>query len=209
MHLRGKWLIEVGEMSSISKADTAALKLFLTQREERYTPKYARNEVIEPRQCLFIGTTNASAYLRDETGGRRFWPVLTTTIDTDALAEDRDQLFAEALAAFRAGEPWWPDAEFEAAHVKPEQDKRFIADEWENLIRTWLEPGVDQHGCHRPARTRCTVAEAAIEAVKLENTGRLGTTDQRRITSALERLGWSARRDNRGRWWEAPASPVT
>ena len=190
MHLRGKWLIEVGEMSAIGKAEAGALKAFLTQREERFIPKYGRNEVHEPRQCVFIGTTNKTAYLRDETGGRRFWPVKVGTIDTDALAKERDQLFAEAMVAYLRGERWWPSAELEREHIQPEQEARFEVDAWEQAISFWLM-----------GKTQTTLLVVAREALFID-LPKIGTADQRRIAAILERLGWSrGGRTTAGRPW--------
>jgi hypothetical protein len=187
-HLNGKWLIEVAEMSALDKAEAAALKAFVTRSEERYRPSYGRKEVIEPRQCVFIGTTNKATYLRDETGGRRFWPVKVGTIDTAALAKDRDQLFAEALHLYRDGAAWWPTADFEATHVRAEQEARYETDAWEQPIAAWLDDW--QKGSDTAkAKSPVTVMNIARNALFID-VPKLGTADQRRIAAALERLGW-------------------
>lgn len=187
-HLRGKWLIEIAEMHALSKAGNAALKSFLTRTVERYRPTYGRREAVEPRQCVFIGTQNLNTYLHDETGGRRYWPVRVTSIDTDALAHDRDQLFAEALHRYREGERWWPDGDFEAEHIRPQQEERFEGDAWEELIRPWLNQLTAR--CKSGIPARATVAEVAVSALGFTS-DRLGTSDQRRIAACMERAGWS------------------
>jgi len=177
-HLRGKWLIEVAEMHAMSKAEVAQFKAFVTRTTERYRPSYGRKEVVEQRQCTFVGTTNKSVYLRDETGGRRFWPIVTAKIDIAALQRDTDQLFAEAVQAYHQGEKWWPDRRFEAEHMAAEQEARYEADAWEEVIAEWLA-----------RKDRVTVYQVAFEALHFE-TSRIGTADQRRIIAILQRRGW-------------------
>ena len=196
-YLRGKWLVEVAEMHAFTKAEAAQLKAFVTRQIENYRPPYGRREVHEPRQCVFVGTTNQEAYLRDETGGRRFWPVWVREIAIDDLARDRDQLFAEAVQAFSAGEAWWPDKDFEAEHIAPEQEARYEADAWEPMIEEWLT-----------YRNETTVGEVAMGALNFERP-KLGTADQRRVTAILVRLEWT-RSEKRGaggaRTWVRKAS---
>jgi predicted P-loop ATPase len=191
-HVRGKWLIEVAELSATSRAEAEALKAFVTRPIERYRPSYGRKEVIEPRQCVFVGTTNKSTYLRDETGARRFWPVKVGRIDIEALRHDRDQLFAEAVQRYRAGERWWPDAAFESEHIRPAQDDRFEADPWEEAIATYAT---------RLPRVR--VVDVACDALFLEK-AKVGTAEQRRISAVLIKLGWKSKRDEKGRWYVRP-----
>lgn len=195
-HLRDKWLIEVSEMHAMNRAEATLLKSFISRTVERYRPSYGRMEVSEPRQCVFVGTTNMEQYLRDPTGGRRFWPVkvgVSGRIQLDLLADYRDQLFAEAVECFNAGDRWWPDQSFERELIKPEQSARYAGDIWEDRVEEYLV-----------GKLRVTVPQIARE--------KLGFVDKElrqehlvRISSILRDLNWVPKRSGRERYWEKVA----
>jgi predicted P-loop ATPase len=130
LQLAGAWIIELAELDSISRADVSRIKAFMSRTTDRFRPPYGRRVVEQPRQCVFAGTVNGNEYLRDETGGRRFWPIACSSIDIDELAVDRDQLWAEARDRYAAAEPWWLDTDELISDAAEEQDARYRADPW-------------------------------------------------------------------------------
>ena len=112
MQIQGPMLIEMAELSNLSRAEVEDVKQFLSTQEDRFRPPYGRNDIFCPRRCVFVGTTNETNYLRDSTGARRFWPVSVNKIDLQKLSSMRDQLWAEAVELYRIGYNWWlSDAE--------------------------------------------------------------------------------------------------
>jgi putative DNA primase/helicase len=92
MQTSGVWIIELSELDSLSHADVARIKAFISRTTDHFRPPYGMRLVESPRPCVFAGTVNRRKYRRDETGGRRFWPVSCGRIDIESLARDRDQL---------------------------------------------------------------------------------------------------------------------
>ena len=101
--MQGKWIMEIPELSGFNRGDVRTIKAFISRQEDRARLAYARRAGNFPRQCIFIGSTNDREYLKDDTGGRRWWPVYCSIeeIDTNRLLGDVDQIWAEALHLYR------------------------------------------------------------------------------------------------------------
>jgi len=141
MQTRGVWVIEIAELESLSRSDVGKIKAFMSRATDRFRPPYGKRLIESPRQCVFAGSVNHGTYLRDETGGRRFWPVecKAPAIDVDGLAECRDQLWAEATALYFDGKPWWLDSVALNREAASEQSDRYEGDPWDELILKWIE----------------------------------------------------------------------
>lgn len=114
--LQGTWLVEVAELDAFRGSDVSRIKQFLSVRTDKFRKAYGRNTGEYPRSCVFFGTTNASEYLRDKTGNRRFWPIDTSVQPAtknifNQLQNERDQLWAEAFVRWQAGEPLYLEGE--------------------------------------------------------------------------------------------------
>ena len=199
-HLRGKWLVEISELAAFSKAETEALKAFITRREERYRPPYrpARRgrEAAMPVHRHHQSRTRTSR-TRPAAGasGRSSAPA----IDVAGLARRRDQLFAEAVVRFRRGERWWPNAAFEKEHIKPEQDDRYEGDPWEKPIADYLAGLIKAH-LKLPLLNRgpleTYVLDIARDGLNFDADAKVGTRDQHRIIAILFKQGWRRGKHN-------------
>jgi len=193
--LEGAWIYELGELDAMRKADARALKAFVSSQVDSYRPSYGRNVRDTPRTTVFVGTTNDHEFLVDATGSRRYLVAEVGQCYPEQLAEDRDQLWAEAVALYRSGEPWYLDAASEAA--REEQAETFApVDSWDTAISSWAK---QQHSAFALARVW-------IDALGHERTN-ASRADDMRMATILRRHGYAKRREVRadGRrevlWW--------
>lgn len=170
MVLHAKFLLEISELDSFSKAEASTIKRIVSAQFDRFRAPYAKLVKDYQRRCIFVGTTNESLYLKDHTGGRRFWPITTKHIDVDAIKEDRDQLFAEALHRIKNGEKWWVVPEEKTKEV---QELRRQTDEWEDIIESFLYD-----------KPQVTLKQVALDALHIEP-AKLDIGTQRRIGRIL------------------------
>lgn len=200
LQLRGVWIVELSELDVLNRAELARAKAFLSQQTERFRLPYGRRLVQVPRQCVFLGTTNADSWLKDETGGRRFWPVRCRQINLEGLRRDRDQLWAEALHFCRAGATWWLDDAEVVQDAIEEQKGRYQADVWQDTIAKWLEAPcsrLDERG--RPVAPFDPNSDSlSIGDVLHHCIGKplpMWTQgDKNRVAACLVSLGWERRR---------------
>lgn len=195
------WIVEIAELDSIHRSEVSTVKAFITRCVDKYRPAYGRYVIEVPRQCVFAGTINPSVlgYFRDESGNRRFWPVLCTDTDIAWIEANRDQLWAEATAKYRARETWWLDQRQEA-EARSEQESRLVRDEWSEAVDDWLV-GKDE----------VTVGEVLDKALGLEKS-KWGQREQTRVARALQLAKWKrvqVWRDGRRVWVYVKQKPVT
>jgi len=177
----GVWGIEFAEIEHLIRTDTDSLKAFLSRPTERFRPPYARNYIKRGRECVFIGTTNLTDYLRDTTGNRRFWPVACAFADEDWVRANRDQLWAEAVAREAGGEIIWleDEARTEAAE---HQAQRLTDDVWAERARTWLEQERANMAPH------VTVAGLLTAGLGIDH-ARMGKKEEMRAAAILAKEG--------------------
>ena len=141
--LQGYWILEIGELAGLRKAEVETLRSFLSRQNDIYRAAFGKRATPHPRQCVFVGTTNAeSGYLRDITGNRRFWPVRTPGNGTKHSWEldeyEIQQIWAEVLEMVKSGEKLYLTAE-EDRLAKDEQRAAMESDEREGLVREYLD----------------------------------------------------------------------
>lgn len=192
MALRGVWALEMAELTQLLASEAEAVKAFITRAVDRYRPPYGRQIIEVPRQVVLVGTTNAEEWLRDATGNRRFWPFDCTKADVSWVRENRDQLWAEAARREESGEPHWLDDQDALDEAKASQDDRMVEDPWLRPLSRYIE-----------GLSRTTAPELLTNAIEMPKPQQ-NRAAQMRVSAILTRLGWKARRDKSGRWWEAP-----
>jgi hypothetical protein len=191
--LSGVWLYEIGELDSVRRTEWTAVKAFLSSQVDKYRASYGRNQVTVPRQVVFCGSTNEATFLGDSTGQRRFWVREIGRCKPEAVARDRDLLWAEALHLYRAGEQWHL-TDKEAGMVAADTEQYRQIDPWEDLVVAWCD-----------GRSAVSTREVLTQAIQRRPED-LTRADEMRAASLLASMG-RIRRKRRGGWfWMLPES---
>jgi predicted P-loop ATPase len=196
MQLRGAWIYEWAELENVTRRqEVARVKAFLTSREDKYRPPFGRAPVSVKRSGVIVGTTNREDFLCDPSGSRRFWVIPVRGVDLERLRSCREQLLAEAVAAYRSGEPWWLSESEEVRRA--ELAARFAdADPWDEDVLAYAERT-------DAVRTRDVLVD--VLGVTLE---RIDRRADMRVANILRRHGFTPRQfrmdGRKGRFWCKP-----
>ncbi len=176
--LKGYWGVELAELDRVLRTESSTVRDFLTRTHDDYRPTYGISEVHKARQCVFIGTTNVSDFLRDPTGNRRYWPLEVGQINTQWLKEHRDEVWAEALKIARTSEPHHFNYEIEAEVEKIREDFKQV-DPWTDTVLEALK-----------GRDFLQSIEQQLYVTRLGGEiGRITQNDRRRLADILRGLG--------------------
>ena len=218
--LQGYWILEIGELAGMKKADIDKVKAFVSRQDDKYRASFGRRVTPHLRQCIFFGTTNTeNGYLRDITGNRRFWNVKVTGNGKyqpwDLDAETIQMIWAEAMVLAKAGEPLYLPPELEAM-AKEEQVLAMEHDEREGVVaeyldtllpENWDELNVYQRrefirDTEDPTRPRGTVRREAVSNIEIwcecfgKNKEDLRPQDSYNISAIMVRMrGWQKTAD--------------
>lgn len=147
--IQGSWLIEIQELNGMNRAEENQVKQFLSKTDDIFREPYGRRTGRHPRRCVFFGTTNESEFLRDKTGGRRFWPIdcavqqPVRSVFRD-LSADVPQIWAEALRDWRQREPLFLENQEIAAAAQQMQEEHAVHSVKEGVIRDFLDRGIPE-----------------------------------------------------------------
>lgn len=209
--LQGTWICELGELAGMKKAEVETIRSFISRQDDQYRAAFAKRPTSHPRNCIFIGTTNAeTGFLRDTTGNRRFWPVATPgnggKRSGDLSDDEIQQIWAEALEYVNRGEKLYLDKELES---KAEEAQRGAMeyDDREGMVLRYLEtplpkdwekrniaqrlqylrlPGPEDG---KTKRDRVCNMEIWCECFGNQQSS-ITSKDSREITAIMARLGW-------------------
>lgn len=208
--MQGSWILEIGELSAMQRSEVNDLKAFVSRTQDKVRLAWAKRAQDYPRQCIFIGSTNDTEYLRDQTGGRRFWPVkchIEDQIDNARLRTEIDQLWAEAVVMYQELRRRYPvgdlplyltdeEAALEALELQEDRRVESAEDVLAGKIEAWLDEPIgtddrfDDLDPDAPKEYRQETCINQIWEEMLGGRGSIPQTEAIKIGRALQRTGW-------------------
>ncbi|MBK9517484.1 MAG: hypothetical protein IPO09_09050 [Anaeromyxobacter sp.] len=187
------WIHELAELATKKSADRDQVKAALSQQTEVFRPPYGREVQSRPRRGIRVGSTNETQFLNDPTGARRWWPVEVGEIDIPWIMANRDQLWAQADAAFTAKIAWWFERGEHAEELSERHEGAYDADALELLLAERLTPDLTERW-----RADGAVLVGEVALVVGIDLARAPRNVPNRLGDALRRLGYRRTQVRRG-----------